>query len=218
MLSLELRGGVGLPHVVECCEEDDARGVGGEGALDGADGCGLVRFRGNGNAVVISLPRPSGLGDDDVLVLVGQDSAESGDLGGEEASGVSCDGVAVKEGMAVDGAVVGGITERWVGACCNKSVDSDNLPGVTSGLQEGASSANGSDDGGSRGSARVDKLVANCDGVERAPVTTGSGDNDGDFIAKGAQVEDTSEHLETLGLGSRENGCNLVAISSVHSN
>ena len=42
LLCLELGSGVGLPQVVEGGEEDDTFGVGGEGALDGAECSSLV--------------------------------------------------------------------------------------------------------------------------------------------------------------------------------
>lgn len=218
LLSLELGSSVGLPQVVEGREENDGLWVGRESALDRAESSCLVCWRGNCNTIGLTLPWPSGLGDDNILVLVRQDSSECRNLGGEETSRVGCNCVAIKEGVAVDGAVVGGVAKRWVVTCGNEGVDGDDLSSVASGLERGSSSANSSDNFRSRSSTVVDKLIANVDGVKRAPVTISSINNDLDLIAQGAQVKDTSEQLEALVLRSCENGCDLVAVSSIGSN
>ena len=70
LLGLKLGGRVGLPHVVEGCEENDSLRAGREGGLDGAEGGGLVRLRRNSDAIRLSLPWPSCLGDDNLLALV----------------------------------------------------------------------------------------------------------------------------------------------------
>lgn len=217
MLGLELGRGVLLPHVVESSEQEDRGGAGGERALDRRNGSGLVGWGWDCLVVGLPLPWPAGLSDDDGLVLVCEHGLQSWDLAGEERAGVCGGGVAIEEGVAVDGAVVGGIAERWVGTSGNEGINSDDLSVVASGLQKPTDGANGSNDLGSGGGTIVDKLVSDRDGIELAPVTLSGGDDDFDLRFEGVDIEDTSEQLHSLGLGGSENGSNLVAVGSVDS-
>ena len=123
----------------------------------------------DGNAVGLSLPWPSSLGDDNVLALVGQDSSEGGNLGGEEASRVSSNGATIEEGVAVDGAKVGAVAKLRVVARCDEGVNSHDLSRVAGGLEKGSGSDNSSTDLTCRSSAIIDKLITDVDSVNEVP-------------------------------------------------
>lgn len=167
--------------------------------------------------VGVSLPWPSSLSDHDLLALVGQDILKGRDHSLKEGARVSGGVRSVEEWMAVDCAVVGCIAKGWVGTCSNERVDSDNLASVTSSFEKCASCTNGSNDGRSRSSTGVDELIADRDSVEAAPVAIGRRNDSCNLRAERAQIIDASEQFHTLGLGSSEDSCYLVAISTIGS-
>lgn len=147
LLSLKLTGCVGFPQVVEGCEEKDSTWSGSELALDGAESGGLV-FKGwNSLSIGLSLPWPAGLGDDNLLVLVRKDSRESWDHVRQELSRIGSDICSVKEGVAIDSAVIGGIAKGRVISGSDQGIDGNNLSRISSSLQKSSSGADGSNDG-----------------------------------------------------------------------
>lgn len=206
---------VRLPQVVETCEEDDVLGVGGEGALDGRQSSGLVCDGGDGHAVGGSLPWPPSLSNEDALVLVGQHIDKGAHLGSQELARAGCCDTAVKEGVAVDSAVVGRVAERRVSATSHEGVNGNHAACETRSPKLRASRTYSRDHSRGRSNAGVDNLIANADSVERAPVAIGSGDNGRNLRVESVEVEDAGKELQAVGLGSRENCSDLVAVGTV---
>lgn len=116
--------------------------------------------------------------------------------------------------MAVDGAVVGLVTELWVRNGGNSSVNGDNWSGVTSASEKSACGLDCGDDGSGIGTI-VDELVADGYSVDVAPVTANSANDGVDLALETGEREDTSEQLYAVGLASSKRVRNGVAVSSV---
>lgn len=137
-----------LPVHVVWVEEGNGSWAGSVSSLDGGDRGSLVLGRWYGNSVGVTLPWPSGLGNDDLLALVVENSGEGLYIGLEEGSGIGSSGGAIEEWVAVDSAEVGSVAEFWVGATSDEGVDCDDWSSVAGGSQLSTGCSDGGNDGG----------------------------------------------------------------------
>lgn len=205
-------GVVLLPHVVVCGEEDE---VAAEVVLEGLDRGLLVGSAWDGNAVGISLPWPSRLSDDGPLATAGILNALGLVL--DERAGLVGSLTAVEEGVAVSSSVVGSLADGWVGDHGDEGVNGHNVSVVASSLQNTTGSADGSND--SRGgSALVDELVANADGVDHVPVALRSVDDGLGLGGTVGDIVDSDKKLHVLRLGGSHDVLDLAAVGAVKTN
>ena len=216
LLDTEGGGGVLLPVVVVGGEEDE---VAGEGRLEVLDSGSLVLLARDSLAVGGTGRRPASLGDDDLAVSVAASLGDTLGLLEDPLTRLLSSDTAVEESVAVDRGVVADGAELGVVDNGNESVNSDNVTLVLAG-EAGLGGVNGSLDVGDAVLAVVNTLVTDRDGVDDAPVATGvvldGGLELSDLALHILDVEETSEDLPALALGSANDGTSLVAVGAVH--
>lgn len=200
---------VHLPVITEGREED---AVLGELALDRGEGDCLVLNACDGVTVGVTLVWPASLRDDDTLASTGLLDALN--LHGDEIARATSGTGGVEVGVAVDGGVVGRLTELWVGNHSVEGVDGHDGSGESSGGQETARGIEGSKDGLNSG-ALVDELIADRDGVHNRPVAVDVGDDGLDFSLDVGDVEHTEHDLGVLRLDGRNDVADLVTVDAV---
>jgi hypothetical protein len=216
LLNTEGGGSVLLPVVVEGGEEDE---VAGEGGLEVADSGLLVLNAGDSLAVGAARRRPASLGDDDLPVRVAAGLRDAlGLLENPLARLVSSD-TAVEESVAVGRGVVADGAELGVVDDGNEGVDGDDVTLVLAG-EASLGGVDSSLDVRDAVLTVVDTLVTDRDGVDDAPVATGvvvdGGLEEGNLALDVLDVEETSEDLHALALGSANDRTGLVTVGTIH--
>jgi hypothetical protein len=200
---LNATGSSRLVLSIEALEEDDIAGVTRESGLDAAHGARLLTVASDSRTVAITAMGPARLSDNGVLAASSLANKSLHAL--DEVTGAFGSNVAVKEGVGVGCAVVGGNAELRVVHQGNESVDSDNLARVAGRTELTTGRAESSGDRTNTCGASVDELVANVDGVDNAEVGRDHANELAKIGLEIADLVDTSEELHAATL-SRDGG------------
>lgn len=107
------------------------------------------------------------------------------------------------------------VAEAGILASSYQGIHSHDLAGIASCFQQVPCGAQGGHNSSSIGRARIDQLVPDGDGIEVAPIAVCGGGNKPNLLAQGVDVIDASEELEAMGLGSGQDGLDLIAVGPV---
>ncbi len=123
--------------------------------------------------------------------------------------------VAVEEGVAVDGAKVGGLAELGVGFHGDHGVDCDHRTIVARGFECRFNLADSCSDLTDRGSTVVDQFVADADCIDKAPITVDGAGNCFAFICDAAEIKYAEEELDVFSLCCSDCVRDLVAVRAI---